>query len=70
MGVVVVMLLIIGYVYSLLSRFKKISAVEAIRFSSSSEKVNTKTHFNLRKFKLFSVDTRLGIIDIMNSKKI
>lgn len=70
MGVVVVMLLIIGYVYSLLSRFKKISAVEAIRFSSSSEKVNTKTHFNLRKFKLFSVDTRLGIIDIMNRKKI
>ncbi|WP_326931965.1 ABC transporter permease [Enterococcus avium] len=69
-GVVVVMLLIIGYVYSLLSRFKKISAVEAIRFSSSSEKVNTKTHFNLRKFKLFSVDTRLGIIDIMNRKKI
>ena len=69
-GVVVVMLLIIGYVYRLLSRFKKISAVEAIRFSSSSEKVNTKTHFNLRKFKLFSVDTRLGIIDIMNRKKI
>lgn len=69
-GIVVVMLLIIGYVYSLLSRFKKISAVEAIRFSSPSEKVNTKTHFNLRKFKLFSVDTRLGIIDIINRKKI
>lgn len=69
-GIVVVMLLIIGYVYSLLSRFKKISAVEAIRFSTSNEKINTKTHFNLRKFKLFSVDTRLGIIDIMNRKKI
>lgn len=69
-GIVVVMLLIIGYVYSLLSRFKKISAVETIRFSTSNEKINTKTHFNLRKFKLFSVDTRLGIIDIMNRKKI
>ncbi|MDT2460475.1 ABC transporter permease [Enterococcus avium] len=69
-GIVVVMLLIIGYVYSLLSRFKKISAVETIRFSTSNEKINMKTHFNLRKFKLFSVDTRLGIIDIMNRKKI
>lgn len=69
-GVVAVMLLIIVYVYSLLNRFKKVSAVEAIRFSGSNEKVNTKTRFNLRKLTFFSVDTRLGIIDIFNRKKI
>lgn len=68
-GVIAVMLLIIGYVYRLLNRFKKVSAVEAIRFSAANEKINTKTQVNLRKRTLFSVDTRLGIIDIMNRKK-
>lgn len=69
-GVIAVMLLIIGYVYRLLDRFKKVSAVEAIRFSAANEKINTKTQVNLRKRTLFSVDTRLGIIDITNRKKI
>lgn len=69
-GVLVVMLLMIAYVYVLLNRFKKISAVEAIRFSGANEKVNTKTRFNLRRLAFFSPDTRIGIIDIMNRKKI
>lgn len=69
-GVLVVMLLMIAYVYVLLNRFKKISAVEAIRFSGANEKVNTKTRFNLRRLACFSTDTRIGIIDIMNRKKI
>lgn len=69
-GVFVVMLLMIIYVYRLLNRFKKISAVEAIRFSGANEKVNTRTRFNLRRLAFFSVDTRIGIIDIMNRKKI
>lgn len=69
-GVLAVMLLMIAYVYVLLNRFKKISAVEAIRFSGANEKVNTKTRFNLRRLACFSTDTRIGIIDIMNRKKI
>lgn len=69
-GVLAVMLLMIAYVYVLLNRFKKISAVEAIRFSGANEKVNTKTRFNLRRLTCFSTDTRIGIIDIMNRKKI
>jgi len=69
-GVVAVMFLMIAYVYVLLNRFKKISAVEAIRFSGANEKVNTKTRFNLRRLACFSPDTRIGIIDIMNRKKI
>ncbi|MBO0412906.1 FtsX-like permease family protein [Enterococcus hulanensis] len=69
-GVLAVMLLMIAYVYVLLNRFKKISAVEAIRFSGANEKVNTKTRFNLRRLACFSPDTRIGIIDIMNRKKI
>lgn len=69
-GVLAVMLLMIAYVYVLLNRFKKISAVEAIRFSGANEKVNTKTRFNLRRLAFFSTDTRIGIIDIMNRKKI
>ncbi len=69
-GVLAVMLLMIAYVYVLLNRFKKISAVEAIRFSGANEKVNTKTRFNLRRLAFFSPDTRIGIIDIMNRKKI
>lgn len=69
-GVLAVMLLIIGYVYQLLNRFKKVSAVEAIRFNGSREKVSTKTRFNLHQLKFFSIDARLGIIDILNRKKI
>lgn len=69
-GVLAVMLLMIAYVYVLLNRFKKISAVEAIRFSGANEKVNTKTRFNLRRLACFSTDTRIGIIDIVNRKKI
>ena len=69
-GVLAVMLLMIAYVYVLLNCFKKISAVEAIRFSGANEKVNTKTRFNLRRLAFFSPDTRIGIIDIMNRKKI
>lgn len=69
-GVFIVMLLMIAYVYGLLNRFKKISAVEAIRFSRANEKVNTKTHVNLRRFPFLSSDTRIGLIDIMNRKKI
>lgn len=69
-GVLAVMLLMVAYVYVLLNRFKKVSAVEAIRFSGANEKVNTKTRFNLRKLTFFSPDTRIGIIDIMNRKKI
>ncbi|MGM0339499.1 ABC transporter permease [Candidatus Enterococcus murrayae] len=69
-GVIIVMVLMIAYVFRLLNRFKKISAVEAIRFSGANEKVNTKTRFNLRKLAFLSPDTRIGIIDIMNRKKI
>lgn len=68
-GVVIVMLLMIIYVYRLLNRFKKISAVEAIRFNGAKDKANTRTRFNLRKLPFLPINTRIGIIDIMNRKK-
>lgn len=68
-GVFVVTCLMIAYVYRLLNRFKKISAVEAIRFNGTKEKVNTKTRLNLRKLKFLSPNARMGILDLINRKK-
>ncbi|MBO1306138.1 FtsX-like permease family protein [Enterococcus sp. 669A] len=68
-GVCLVMLLLILYVSRLLNRFKKISAVEAIRFSGANEKISSKNGFNLSKLTKLSYNTRLGIIDIANRKK-
>lgn len=70
MGVMVVMIVLILYVSLLLNRFKKISAVEAIRFSTANEKISNRSRFNLRKMSALSPNTRLGIIDIINRKKL
>lgn len=67
--VVIVFGILMLYVSRLLNRFKKISAVEAIRFSGANETVAAKTHFNLRRLRLFSPNTRVGIMDILNRKK-
>ncbi|MGM0212915.1 FtsX-like permease family protein [Enterococcus sp. AZ109] len=69
-GVCIVLGLLTLYVSLLLNRFKKISAVEAIRFSGANEKISSKTGFNLRRLQMLSYNMRLGIIDIVNRKKI
>lgn len=69
-GVILVVILMIVYVYCLLNRFRKISAVEAIRFSGSNDKVAGKSRWNLRKLTALSANIRLGMIDILRRKKI
>ena len=70
LGVLVVMVVMILYVWFLLNRFKKVSAVEALRFSGANEKVNTKTRSNLRKWVFFPAAVRMGLIDVINRKKL
>lgn len=69
-SILIILGLIIGYVLILLNRFKKVSSVEAIRYGGSNEKVNTKTRFNLRKLSAFPTNVKIGVIDIINRKKI
>ncbi|MGG5316095.1 ABC transporter permease [Enterococcus sp. AZ072] len=69
-GVLIVMLVLILYVSLLLNRFKKISAVEAIRFNGTDEKNSNHSWFNIRKIVVLSLNTRLAIIDIINRKKV
>ncbi|MEO1770775.1 ABC transporter permease [Candidatus Enterococcus ferrettii] len=69
-GVLIVMLVLILYVSLLLNRFKKISAVEAIRFNGTNEKNSNHSCFNIRKIAVLSPNTCLAIIDIINRKKV
>ncbi|GCF94157.1 ABC transporter permease [Enterococcus florum] len=69
-GVIAVTLLMVSYVYQLLNRFKKVSAIEAIRFSGANEKRSTNSRFTLRRLNFLPTDVRMGIIDIFNQKKL
>lgn len=68
-GIIAIMVVMIVYVYQLLNRFKKISAVEAIRFNGSNEKPAATSRFNLKKLSVFPAAIRLGMMDILNRKK-
>jgi putative ABC transport system permease protein len=67
-GAGVVMASMILYVSVLLNRFKKVSAVEALRFSGGNEKIHTKTRGSLQKFLFLSPNVRIGLIDSLNRK--
>lgn len=69
-GVLLVFLAIMAYVNGVLKRFKKISAVEAIRYGMSQEKSSAAKHFCLSKNSLFNTNVFLGIKDVLARKKL
>jgi putative ABC transport system permease protein len=70
LGVFIVFLAIIAYVNRVLRRFKKISAVEAIRFGISNEKSMGGKHFTLSKNSIFNTNVFLGIKDVLARKRL
>ncbi|WP_409274680.1 ABC transporter permease [Neobacillus sp. SCS-31] len=69
-GILLVFLAIIAYVNSVLKRFRKISAAEAIRFGTSQEKTAGAKRFSLVRNRLFSTNVFLGIKDVLARKKL
>lgn len=69
LGVLLLLLLILAYVYLLLNRFKRISAVEAIRTNGSDEKVSKRKPVSLRVFKWLPINVFMGVVDVVSRKK-
>ena len=69
-GVMLVFLAIIAYVRVVLKRFRKISAAEAIRFSTSQEKSAGARHFCLSRNRLFDTNIFLGVKDVLARKSL
>lgn len=69
LGILLLLLLILTYVYLLLNRFKKISAVEAIRTNGSDEKVSKRKPVSLRAFKWLPINVFMGVVDVVSRKK-
>ena len=69
-GVLLVFLAIIVYVGGVLNRFRKISAAQAIRFGTSSDKSLGGKHFCLSGNKLFHTNIFLGIKDVLSRKRL
>jgi len=69
-GVVLVFLAILGYANTVLRRFRKISAAEAIRFGASREQGAVVTRWNLAKNRLIDTNLFLGVKDVLARKKL
>ncbi len=70
LGVLIVFIAITSYVNGVLSRFRKISAAQAIRFGTSQEKATGAKHFYLSKNRLLPANIYLGIKDVLARKGI
>lgn len=70
LGVIIVVLAIIIYVNSVLKRFRKISAAEAIRFGMAQEKKITSKRMLLSENRLFNPNIFLGIKDVFARKSL
>ncbi|WP_321385070.1 ABC transporter permease [uncultured Enterococcus sp.] len=68
-GVLLLWFLILAYVYLLLNRFKKISAVKAIRTNGSEEKVSMRKPISLQAFKWLPTNVFMGVVDVVSRKK-
>ncbi|EGL13393.1 MULTISPECIES: ABC transporter permease [unclassified Paenibacillus] len=64
-SVVLVFLAIIGYVSSVLRRFRKISAAEAVRFGISQDKSAGARRFTLSANRLLNANIFLGVKDVL-----
>ncbi|MFS0782045.1 ABC transporter permease [Bacillus sp. 1P06AnD] len=67
-GILLVFLAIIIYVNSVLKRFRKISAAEAIRYGTSQEKSSGATYFYLNRNRWINTNLFLGIKDVLARK--
>lgn len=69
-GILVIIMLFIVYVSVVLKRFRKISAVEAMRFGTSQDNNKSAKRFVLNKNKLFHTNVFLGINDVITKKRL
>lgn len=67
-GILLVFFAIIAYVSSVLKRFGKISAAEAIRFGVSQGKKPGTKYFSLKANRLLSTNVFLGVKDVLTRK--
>ncbi|NLA53397.1 MAG: FtsX-like permease family protein [Clostridiales bacterium] len=67
-GILMVFFSIIAYVSSVLKRFGKISAAEAIRFGVSQGKKTGTKYFSLKANRLLSTNVFLGVKDVLTRK--
>ncbi|MDQ0177315.1 ABC transporter permease [Bacillus chungangensis] len=69
-GILFVFLAIIAYVSTVLRRFRKISAAEAIRFGTSQGKSAGAKHFCLSRNRLLNTNIFLGVKDVLARKSL
>ncbi|MEK4007615.1 ABC transporter permease [Paenibacillus sp. FSL H3-0333] len=68
LGVLLVFLIIVAYVNRVLKRFRKISAVEAIRFGTSQQTRAGSGRFTLSANRLLNTNVYLGVKDVLSRK--
>lgn len=70
LGATLVCGVILLYVNSVLGRFRKISAAQAVRFGSPQEKTKSSRVFRLSNNRLFSMNIFVGIKDVLSRKEL
>lgn len=70
LGAVLIFSVVLLYVNRVLSMFRKISPVEAIRFDAPQDKSKGARHFLLSKNRVFPANVFLGLRDVMARKKL
>jgi len=65
-----VFIFVIGYIYFLLRRFRRISAASAIRTGSPEERIARRNYFFLSKNRVLPANVFLGIKDVLSRKKL
>ncbi|EGD47903.1 protein of unknown function DUF214 [Ruminiclostridium papyrosolvens DSM 2782] len=70
LGALIIFFVVMLYVNSVLRRFKKISAAQAIRFGAPQEKTKATRGFRLSESRIISPNIFLGIKDILSRKKL
>lgn len=70
LGALIIFFVVMLYVNSVLRRFKKISAAQAIRFGAPQEKTKATRGFRLSANRIISPNIFLGIKDILSRKKL
>lgn len=70
LGAALIFFIILFYVHCVLGRFRKLSAMQAIRSGAPQEKSKTAKRFLLSKARFFSPNLFLGIKDVLSRKKL
>lgn len=70
LSTLVIFLVVMWYVKTVLRRFRKLSAAQALRFGAPVEKANAAKGFRLSKNRFFSRNIFLGVKDVLSRKKL